>query len=736
MSTKTRCLTMLAVLVLAVPVAASAQEATPLTRDDLVRMLDGTTYTPDEVAEIVQRSCVSFEPTGADYERFRELGANQAVVDAVRGCVEDEEGGAGQAEGLEVVQLTVSDDSLVGSVGDTLQLTATVGQEGNPREGVRLVLRDTSSAGLGTALDLDGETDGQGRVTFSVPTGEQPRELDLRVFASGVWLEGDNEVVLQVSPGAPTVVRLEPDSVDFQRQRVEQIEVRAAVEDRFGNPVPGTEVRIRSAEAGATEVGWTGRTDDQGTATVTIPASGLHDGERLEASVEGTVLASLPVAVREPAAIEDPEGRQPGEAELEEPVEAGPLTDEQISEMVQRADRRYEESDLAAADSLYARVLEERSGHPAALTGRGRVALERGDVEAARERFQAAVQADPTYVPARLGLGETALAQGDTWVAVQAYEAATRHDAESAEAWAGLGRARIAAGDASAARDALERALELDPGRTGARQALEGLETAPAAVPAVVATVWGGYNPENGRDPGPRMAELVIHPSPQVRLWGSFDNALNLRRPFLVRGEVDFRAFYGGAAFDWGTGERFGTTLEIGHRIQPPDDFGQTVFRLEQAFRFGEGDDPFTRPSVHVGGVLGHWDDRDDYVVLAGAGVPVSPQFRLEPEAWYGETIGTVSSAVANRVADREFRFSLGATARPHERVKLRPALAVGSVDSDLEAQTGELLDATFQASVRVAGPLALEGFFRYQSPPDDPSFTVVGFGTTISIPR
>lgn len=706
MSTKTRCLTMLAALVLAVPVAASAQEATPLTRDDLVRMLGGTTYTPDEVAEIVQRSCVSFEPTGADYEQFRELGANQAVVDAVRVCVEDEEGGVDRVEGLEVVQLTLSDDSLAGSVGDTLQLTATVGQEGNPRQGVRLVLRDTSSAGLGSALDLDGQTDGQGRVTFSVPAGEEPREMDLRVFASGVWLEGNNAVVLQVSPGIPTVVRLEPNSVDFQRQRVEQIEVRAAVEDRFGNPVPGTVVRIRSAEAGATEVGWTGRTDDQGRATVTIPASGLHDGERLEASVEGTVLASLPVAVREPAAIEDPEGRQPEEAELEGPVEAEADTDEQISEMVQRAGRLYRDGDLAAA----------------------------------REHFQAAVQADPTHVPARVGLGETALAQGDTRVAVQAYEAATRHDPESAEAWTGLGRARIAAGDEAEAREALERALELDPGRTGARRALDGLETAPAGdpatVPAAVVTVWGGYSPENGRDPGPRMAELVIHPSPQVRLWGSFDNALNLRRPFLVRGEVDFRAFYGGAAFDWGTGERFGTTVEVGRRIQPPGDLGQTVFRLEQAFRFGEGDDPFTRPSVHVGGVLGHWDDRDDYVVLAGAGVPVSPQFRLEPEAWYGETIGTVSSTGGDRVADREFRFSLGATARPHERVKLRPALAVGSVDSDLPAQTGELFDATFRASVRVAGPLALEGFFRYQSPPDDPSFTVVGFGTTIGIPR
>jgi tetratricopeptide (TPR) repeat protein len=736
MSTKTRCLTMLTAFVLAVPVAASAQEAAPLTRDDLVRMLGGTTYTPDEVAEIVQRSCVSFEPTGADYERFRELGANQAVVDAVRGCVEGEEGGAARVEGLEVVQITLSDDSLVGSVGDTLQLTATIGQEGNPRQGVRLVLRDTSSAGLGTVLDLDGETDGQGRVTFSVPAGEQPGELDLRVFASGVWLEGDNSVVLQVSPGVPTVVRLEPDSVDFQRQRVEQIEVRAVVEDRFGNPVPGAEVRIRSAEAGATEVGWTGRTDDQGTATVTIPASGLHDGERLEASVEGTVLASLPVVVRAPAAIEDPEGRQPGEAELEGPVEAGALTDEQISEMVQRAGRLYRDGALTTADSLYRRVLDERGGNLAALAGRGWVALRGGDLQAARERFQAAVQADPTYVPARFGLGETALAQGDTWVAVQAYEAATRHDPESAEAWTGLGRARIAAGDASAAREALERALELDPGSSEARRALDGLEASPAAVPAVVATAWGGYNPENGRDPGPRMAELVIYPSPQVRLWGSFDNALNLRRPFLVRGEVDFRAFYGGAAFDWGSGESLGTTLEIGHRNRPPDDLGQTVFRLEQAFRFGEGDDPFTRPSVHVGGVLGSWEDRDDYVVLAGVGVPVSPQFRLEPEAWYGETIGTVSSSLENRGADREFRFSLGATARPHERVMLRPALAVGSVDNDLEAQTGELFDATFQASVRVAGPLALEGFFRYQSPPAGRSFTVVGFGTTISIPR
>lgn len=735
MSTKTSLLALIVMLFLAVPVAVSAQEAAPLTRSDLVRMLSGTTYTPDEVAEIVQRSCVSFEPSDADYERFRELGANQAVVDAVRACVEGAPAEGGQPGRPPVVQLTVSEDSLLAAAGDTARLVATVRRDGDPREGIRLVLRDTSSAGLGTVVDLDGQTDSQGRVTFRIPVGDRPRSLDLRVFASGVWLEGNNEVLLDVGPGAPTTVRLEPGSLSFQRRRVETIEIRAAVEDRSGNPVPGTEVRIRSAEAGAAEVGWAGRTDEEGVATVTIPAQSLHDGERLEASVEGSVLASLPVAVREPPAVEDPAGRQPEEAEIEEPVEPRALGDARVAELVQRAGRLYRDGDLVAADSLYRRVLDERPGNVAALTGRGWIALQRENLEVARERFQAAVQADPTYVPARFGLGETALDQGDTWVAVQAYEAATRHAPESAEAWTGLGRARIAAGEEDAAREALERALELDPDQREARQALDRLGPVHTA-PAAVATVWGGYNPENGRDPGPRMAELLVRPTPQVRLWGSYDNMLNLRRPFLVRGEVDFEGYFGGVGIDWGPDEWLGTAVEVGRRLQPPADIVQTVFRLEQTFRFGGGDDASQRPSVHVGGVLGHWSDRDDYLVLVGGDVPVSSGFRLEPEAWYGETIGTVSSGANGRVPDREVRFSLGATAKPHERVTLRPALAVGSVDSDLEVRTGELFDATFQGSVRVAGPLSVEGFFRYQSPPGRSSFTVFGFGMGVGVPR
>lgn len=70
----------------AVPVAASAQEATPLMKSELVRMLVSDTYTAEERREIVRRSCLTFTPTARDMEDFRRLGASPELMEVVRSC--------------------------------------------------------------------------------------------------------------------------------------------------------------------------------------------------------------------------------------------------------------------------------------------------------------------------------------------------------------------------------------------------------------------------------------------------------------------------------------------------------------------------------------------------------------------------------------------------------------------------------------------------------------------------
>ncbi|MEK6254874.1 MAG: hypothetical protein N2B05_09285, partial [Gemmatimonadales bacterium] len=45
------------------PSAVRAQDAEPLQKSDIIRLLTGTTYTKAEVAGIIRQSCLSFAPT-------------------------------------------------------------------------------------------------------------------------------------------------------------------------------------------------------------------------------------------------------------------------------------------------------------------------------------------------------------------------------------------------------------------------------------------------------------------------------------------------------------------------------------------------------------------------------------------------------------------------------------------------------------------------------------------------
>lgn len=84
---------------LAAPGAVPAQEADPLVKSEVVRLLVTDTYGPEERRQIVRRSCLTFSPTAEDLEDFRRLGAGEELLGIIRDCDAGEEDGAGQAEG-------------------------------------------------------------------------------------------------------------------------------------------------------------------------------------------------------------------------------------------------------------------------------------------------------------------------------------------------------------------------------------------------------------------------------------------------------------------------------------------------------------------------------------------------------------------------------------------------------------------------------------------------------------
>lgn len=87
---------------LAAPGAVRAQEAEPLVKSEVVRLLVTDTYGPEERRQIVRRSCLTFSPTTEDLEDFRRLGAGEEMLGIIRECTAGGEGGAGPADGPEV----------------------------------------------------------------------------------------------------------------------------------------------------------------------------------------------------------------------------------------------------------------------------------------------------------------------------------------------------------------------------------------------------------------------------------------------------------------------------------------------------------------------------------------------------------------------------------------------------------------------------------------------------------
>jgi len=62
------------------------QGSAPLRKSDLVRLLSGAGISPVELAQLVRRNCLTFQPTDRDRNDFRLLGAEASLLAAVDDC--------------------------------------------------------------------------------------------------------------------------------------------------------------------------------------------------------------------------------------------------------------------------------------------------------------------------------------------------------------------------------------------------------------------------------------------------------------------------------------------------------------------------------------------------------------------------------------------------------------------------------------------------------------------------
>src|SRR2546422_615020 len=67
-------------------VVLAMQGPAPLRKSDLVRLLSGAVMSPVELAEMVRRTCLTFQPTDRDRNDFRLLGDDASLLAAVDDC--------------------------------------------------------------------------------------------------------------------------------------------------------------------------------------------------------------------------------------------------------------------------------------------------------------------------------------------------------------------------------------------------------------------------------------------------------------------------------------------------------------------------------------------------------------------------------------------------------------------------------------------------------------------------
>lgn len=75
--------TALSVLLL---VLLATQGNAPLRKSDLVRLLSGSALSPVELAQLVRRNCLTFQPTDRDFTDFQRLGAHPSLLAAMNDC--------------------------------------------------------------------------------------------------------------------------------------------------------------------------------------------------------------------------------------------------------------------------------------------------------------------------------------------------------------------------------------------------------------------------------------------------------------------------------------------------------------------------------------------------------------------------------------------------------------------------------------------------------------------------
>lgn len=320
----------------------------PLLKSDVVELLVFDAHERSEIVEAIRFRCLSFSPTSGDLQDFRRLGAEDAVMQAIRECAGllAETGGFGsgrdprqrtvRTRGKGVVsrsEVSPAAASGMGSdgrpgaeegtltsgwvdlysrsstfrspvdlrlvfpltgvdtmVGDTVDVRIQARRGGAPAGGVRISARGGPGLTAAVSSPLVGVTDSAGESRLELPVPIRPGEFFVRVVGEGNVTD-TLTLRFRARPGPPNRILATPRTLRL-RGRIGELSVRVRVLDRFGNPVPDLSVQAILEDGLVVRKGIT---DPEGRWTLRFPKRGLEAGMTVKLEAGGRRLLAIPV---------------------------------------------------------------------------------------------------------------------------------------------------------------------------------------------------------------------------------------------------------------------------------------------------------------------------------------------------------------------------------------------------------------------------------------------------------
>ncbi len=467
---------------LASPSRLRAQEAMPLRKSELVRLLSGGTYAQEEITAMVIRACLAFLPTSRDRDDLRALGASRTLLAAVDRCALPVE----SVSAASTERLFVADEVEV-TAGDTARILALATREGRLEGAVLLRLIEPAVDAQRSLAEA--ATDVYGQTTLLLAAGEVAGIRTLQVRRAEDTGDG-RPVSMVVRPGPPARTLLVPGAIRLPAGADTTLTVLILPRDAFGNAVPELDLVLgRQREAGAPDTLARINSGSSGLVRLALGTQQLRQGDVLYVAHDGVVLGTAPVEMAPPRAA------------------APALLTVRAMSMLDDAEERMAHAEFGAALRLYDQVLAASPGHPDAMLGRGQalagleqrgaaeqalldllkvepanaaaltqlglLQLAAGRASEAGEIFLMALNAAPGQSRAAHGYASAALHRGNTALAIRLFRDALELFPDDAELLTGLGEALLADGRLTDAVAAFQRALELEPLLDSARRGLE-----------------------------------------------------------------------------------------------------------------------------------------------------------------------------------------------------------------------------------------------------------------------